>query len=51
MTPLRLSADGRRLYAMDNMAGKLVILDLATGGSLGEIKLGYVSAILRVEAR
>ena len=48
---LRLSADGRRLYAMDNMAGKLVILDLATGGSLGEIKLGYVSAILRVEPR
>ena len=47
---LRLSSDGRRLYAMDNMAGKLVIIDTTTGASLGEIRLQYVPAILRIDS-
>jgi hypothetical protein len=47
---LRLSADGRRLYAMDNMAGRLVIVDTAGGASLGEIKLQSAPAILRIDS-
>lgn len=46
---LRLSPDGARLYAMDNMAGKLVILDASSGASLGDVKLAYAPAILRIE--
>jgi hypothetical protein len=47
---LRLSSDGRRLYAMDNMAGKLVMIDATIGASIGEIRLQYVSAILRIDS-
>ena len=47
---LRLTTDGRRLYAMDNMAARLVIVDTASGASLGDIKLRYVPAILRIDA-
>jgi hypothetical protein len=47
---LRLSSDGRRLYAMDNMAGKLVMIDATTGTSLGEVRLQYVPAILRIDS-
>ena len=47
---LRLSSDGRRLYAMDNMAGKLVMIDATTGASLGEVRLRYVPAILRIDS-
>jgi DNA-binding beta-propeller fold protein YncE len=47
---LRLSSDGRRLYAMDNMAGKLVLIDTTAGASLGEIKLQYAPAILRIDS-
>lgn len=47
---LRLSSDGRRLYAMDNMAGKLVMIDATTGASLGEVRLQYVPAILRIDS-
>lgn len=47
---LRLSADGRRLYAMDNLAGKLVMIDATSGAGLGEIRLQYVSAILRIDS-
>jgi DNA-binding beta-propeller fold protein YncE len=46
---LRLTADGRRLYAMDNMAGRLMIIDTSSGASLGEVKLQYVPAILRID--
>lgn len=46
---LRLSSDGRRLYAMDNMAGSLVMVDATAGASLGEVKLQYVPAILRID--
>ena len=47
---LRLSSDGRRLYAMDNMKGKLVMIDTTTGATLGEVKLQYVPAILRIDS-
>ena len=47
---LRLSPDGRRLYAMDNMTGKLVMFETGTGAILGEIALPYVAAILRIDA-
>ncbi|HEY8657011.1 MAG TPA: hypothetical protein VIN34_09795 [Candidatus Limnocylindria bacterium] len=47
---LRLSSDGRRLYAMDNSAGRLVMIDASTGASFGEVKLQYVPAILRIES-
>jgi len=46
---LRLSSDGRRLYAMDNIAGKLVMIDTTTGASLGEVTLQYAPAILRID--
>ncbi len=48
---LRLSSDGRRLYAVDNMQGKLAMIDAETGASLGEVGLPYVSAILRIDSR
>ncbi len=47
---MRLSGDGQRLYAMDNMAGTLVFIDTTTGASLGGVKLGYVPAIIRIES-
>src|SRR5213594_2822627 len=46
---LRLTSDGRRLYAMDNQAGTLVIMDTSSGASLGEVKLRYAPAILRID--
>jgi DNA-binding beta-propeller fold protein YncE len=46
---LRLTSDGRRLYAMDNLAGTLVIIDTSSGASLGEVKLRYAPAILRID--
>jgi WD40 repeat protein len=46
---LRLSPDGLRLYAMDNNAGRLEIIDAVSGASLGEVKVQYVPAILRIE--
>lgn len=46
---MRLSSDGRRLYAMDNMSGKLVMIDTTTGGTLGDVDLQYAQAILRID--
>ncbi|HKC92002.1 MAG TPA: hypothetical protein VKE23_11830, partial [Candidatus Limnocylindria bacterium] len=47
---LGLTPDGGRLYAMDNAAGTMVIVDTASGTSLGSIKLQYVPAILRIDS-
>jgi sugar lactone lactonase YvrE len=47
---LRLSSDGRRLYAMDNMAGRLMVIDTGTGASLGDVALQWSTAILRIDS-
>jgi DNA-binding beta-propeller fold protein YncE len=47
---LRLSSDGRRLYVMDNMAGRLIAVDTQTGTSLGDIALQWATAILRIDS-
>jgi len=47
---LRLSSDGRRLYAMDNMAGRLMVIDTRTGASLGDVSLQSSTAILRIDS-
>jgi len=47
---LRLSSDGRRLYAMDNMAGRLLVIDTGTGASLGDVALHWSTAILRIDS-
>jgi DNA-binding beta-propeller fold protein YncE len=47
---LRLSSDGRRLYAMDNMAGRLLVIDTGSGASLGEVALQWSTAILRIDS-
>jgi DNA-binding beta-propeller fold protein YncE len=47
---LRLSSDGRRLYAMDNMAGRLLVIDTGTGASLGDVALQWSTAILRIDS-
>ena len=35
---------------MDNAAGTMVIVDTASGTTLGSIKLQYVPAILRIDS-
>jgi DNA-binding beta-propeller fold protein YncE len=47
---LRLSSDGRRLYAIDNTAGRLVVIDTQTGASLGEVAVQWSTAILRIDS-
>jgi hypothetical protein len=49
---LALSPDGARLYASDNQASKIVILDTRDGASLGTLPTpSYAQAILRVDPR
>jgi DNA-binding beta-propeller fold protein YncE len=48
---LALSADGSRLYAIDNANSALVMIDTRDGTSLGEIKLSaYAPAIVRIDS-
>jgi len=47
---MRLSSDGRRLYAIDNMAGRLMVIDTRTGASLGDVSLQSSTAILRIDS-
>jgi hypothetical protein len=49
---LAISPDGARLYATDNQASKIAILDTRDGSSLGTLATpSYAQAILRVDPR
>jgi hypothetical protein len=49
---LAVSPDGARLYATDNQASKIAILDTRDGSSLGTLATpSYAQAILRVDPR
>ena len=49
---LAISPDGARLYAADNQASKIAILDTRDGSSLGTLPTpSYAQAILRVDPR
>jgi hypothetical protein len=49
---LAISPDGARLYAADNQASKIAILDARDGSSLGTLPTpSYAQAILRVDPR
>lgn len=49
---LAISPDGARLYAADNQASKIAILDTRDGSSLGTLATpSYAQAILRVDPR
>jgi DNA-binding beta-propeller fold protein YncE len=49
---LAISPDGARLYAADNQASKIAILDTRDGASLGTLATpSYAQAILRVDPR
>ena len=47
---LAISADGLRLYGVDNQKGTTTIVDTRSGAKLGELKIpGYIPAILRID--
>jgi len=49
---LAISPDGARLYAADNQASKIAILDTRDGSTLGTLATpSYAQAILRVDPR